>query len=272
VTPVKTDLPTGIVGDLVSWSQDHIEEHLLSIYRFHCHIFMAYIQTLPTLFLPCEFLTVFPFFLPILPSPLSSFSSIFWFFSLSLSLSLSLGSIAPDRVICVGLVQQDKQRKALKPIYVHSKVVIVDDEYADIGSANMDNMSFFFSSELSLRLLCPNVAKSLRDCLFREHLGTHYRAQMLTNFRNAFDAFHRVASQNYQCMLHNEPLVGRPVWLVGADRHEALMRYLEPQSRVNRVLSKLGLGSDDILDRVTISIEKRPWAARLLRHAIQSKL
>ena len=34
VTPVKTDLPSGIVGELVSWSQDHIDDHLLQIYRF----------------------------------------------------------------------------------------------------------------------------------------------------------------------------------------------------------------------------------------------
>ena len=163
-------------------------------------------------------------------------------------------------------------RKVLKPIYVHSKVVIVDDEYADVGSANMDNMSFFFSSELSLRLLCPNVAKSLRDRLFREHLGTHYRPSMYSDFKLAFDTFHRVALLNHRCMVNSEPLIGRPVWLVGPDRHQTLMKYLEPQSRVNRVLSKLGVGSDDILDRIAESLEKRPWTSRLLKRAFRAKL
>jgi hypothetical protein len=33
VTAIKTDLPTGLVGDLVDWSQDHITQHLLLIQK-----------------------------------------------------------------------------------------------------------------------------------------------------------------------------------------------------------------------------------------------
>lgn len=33
ITPVKTDLPTGVVGDLIDMSQDHIVDHLQLIYQ-----------------------------------------------------------------------------------------------------------------------------------------------------------------------------------------------------------------------------------------------
>lgn len=92
VTAVKTDLPGGIVGDIVNWSQDHITEHLQHIYK-----------------------------------------------------------TAPDRVAVFGLCQS--QSSSLKPIYVHSKVAIVDDDFIVTGSANMDDMSFFYSSEVLVVLL-----------------------------------------------------------------------------------------------------------------------
>merc|ERR1711963_496384 len=83
VTAVKTDLPTGILGDLFDWSQDHIIDHLHLIHQ-----------------------------------------------------------VAPDRVGVYGLVVQNQAGK-LRPIYVHSKLIVVDDLFIITGSSNMDNNSFF---------------------------------------------------------------------------------------------------------------------------------
>ncbi len=103
VTAVKTDLPSGLVGDLVRWSQDHITQHLL-----HLH------------------------------------------------------SVAPGRVGVFGLCRQDEHRQRVKPIYVHSKLVIADDERLFIGSANMDDMSFYYSSELAVQLHSATLARQTR--------------------------------------------------------------------------------------------------------------
>ncbi len=100
VTAVKTDLPSGIVGEMVNWSQDHITQHLL-----HVH------------------------------------------------------SVAPERVAVYGLCRQDDYRARIKPIYVHSKLCVVDDELLFTGSANMDDMSFFFSSEINLNVYDAALAK-----------------------------------------------------------------------------------------------------------------
>ena len=143
-----------------------------------------------------------------------------WAFSLSFPTVIEhlhlIHSVAPDRVGIYGLVRQDdlSERglnskrnnhsivinvriisKLVKPIYVHSKLSIVDDEYLVIGSTNMDNMSFFYSSELSATVIrylasvlnlsscndelkpimwfnkSPELAKETRVRLFQEHLG-----------------------------------------------------------------------------------------------------
>ena len=42
----------------------------------------------------------------------------------------------------------------MKPIYIHSKLLLADDRFMLLGSTNLYNMSFFYSSEL-VRLLAP---------------------------------------------------------------------------------------------------------------------
>ena len=174
--------------------------------------------------------------------------------------------------MCVGLVQHDKQHNVSKPIYVHSKLIIVDDEYLDIGSTNMDNMSFYYSSEVSLRISDPKVAKDTRDRLFREHLGPFYRPAMYSNFKLAFLAFRRVASLNLNAMRQGQSLVGRPVWVVPALPHQTLMKYLKTGSKVNRVLAKMGIGTDDLLDRMAQMTEQHPRASKFLKIVLNAKL
>lgn len=113
----------------------------------------------------------------------------------------SIKKAAPDRVGIYGLVRQDETSRrckkqvgilenilqwncsnwylsfsfdipfsrisvmtifAVKPIYVHSKLSIVDDEWILTGSTNMDNMSFFYSSELSITITNAELARSTK--------------------------------------------------------------------------------------------------------------
>ena len=74
-----------------------------------------------------------------------------------------------------------------KPIYVHSKLIIIDDRYVAIGSANVDARSMYIETELTLGIvdgdtvygslggktntpLCK-FAVELRQKLWKEHLG-----------------------------------------------------------------------------------------------------
>jgi len=191
VTPVKTDLPTGLVGELVDWSQDHIIQHLNSIKK-----------------------------------------------------------AAPERVGIYGLVKQDDVSKRLKPIYVHSKMAIVDDEWILTGSTNMDNMSFFYSSELSLSITSPQLARETRVRLMKEHLGTFYKPEMETDFQLVMDTFKQVATMNDTNLRAGLGLSGRPVFMVPTESYEVVLKRIFYPNKIFKLLYKLGINTEDAIQRI----------------------
>jgi phosphatidylserine/phosphatidylglycerophosphate/cardiolipin synthase-like enzyme len=65
-------------------------------------------------------------------------------------------------------------RKAFyyRPIYVHAKVALVDDEWSLVGSANMNLRGFDTDSELDAFIHDREFARTLRLRLWAEHLAT----------------------------------------------------------------------------------------------------
>jgi phosphatidylserine/phosphatidylglycerophosphate/cardiolipin synthase-like enzyme len=58
-----------------------------------------------------------------------------------------------------------------RPVYVHSKVAIVDDEWYTVGSANLNRRGLATDTELNAHALDPEGARALRLRLWAEHLG-----------------------------------------------------------------------------------------------------
>lgn len=66
-----------------------------------------------------------------------------------------------------------------EPIYVHAKIMVVDDRVLHIGSANLNNRSMRLDSECDVTIdagrdgneTAPHVIASIRDQLIAEHLG-----------------------------------------------------------------------------------------------------
>lgn len=68
-----------------------------------------------------------------------------------------------------------------RPIYVHSKILIVDDRFVRVGSSNINNRSMGFDTECDLAVeasidppcaaTLPEAIRDLRDGLIAEHLG-----------------------------------------------------------------------------------------------------
>lgn len=58
-----------------------------------------------------------------------------------------------------------------RPIYVHSKIAIVDDEWLMVGSANMNDWGFVTDSELNVLIHDAGLARDLRLDLWAEHLA-----------------------------------------------------------------------------------------------------
>jgi phosphatidylserine/phosphatidylglycerophosphate/cardiolipin synthase-like enzyme len=58
-----------------------------------------------------------------------------------------------------------------KPIYVHAKVAIIDDQWFTVGSANLNQRGLEGDSELNAQVLDAQLARELRLRLWSEHLG-----------------------------------------------------------------------------------------------------
>jgi phosphatidylserine/phosphatidylglycerophosphate/cardiolipin synthase-like enzyme len=77
------------------------------------------------------------------------------------------------------------------------------------GSANMDDMSFFYSSELTIAVFNASLALETRLRLASEHLGR----EVGPSFDAMFEEFHRVANANLEAFSQDRDLVGRPVFM-----------------------------------------------------------
>ena len=186
ITPIKTDLPGGIVGDFIDWSQDHIIDHLQLIYNQ-----------------------------------------------------------APERVGVYGLVSQDEENGILKSIYVHTKVTIVDGKFLVTGSTNMDNKSLFYSSELSVAIQDDNVLNEIKFRLWKEHLGQHFRDEMVNDFRSLFRAFRSLSTANLARMTAKETLLGRPLALAPAEHYKLVIDTVYFPNKLSKLFYKVGLNTED---------------------------
>ena len=71
----------------------------------------------------------------------------------------------------------------LDDVFIHAKIVLIDDVYASIGSANMNRRSMFHDGELNamvvagrLRAAADNPVRALRCRIWGDHLGLPPRA------------------------------------------------------------------------------------------------
>jgi phosphatidylserine/phosphatidylglycerophosphate/cardiolipin synthase-like enzyme len=58
-----------------------------------------------------------------------------------------------------------------KPIYVHAKVMVIDDQWFTVGSANLNERGLEGDSELNAQVFDARLARELRLRLWSEHLG-----------------------------------------------------------------------------------------------------
>ncbi len=80
-----------------------------------------------------------------------------------------------------------------KPVWVHAKLMLVDDEWATVGSCNLHRHSLFGNSELNAAFLDAQTVRTLRIELLAEHLG---QDTSHLDDRAALTLFSRVAREN----------------------------------------------------------------------------
>jgi hypothetical protein len=70
-----------------------------------------------------------------------------------------------------GLAGQDRDGHR-RPVWIHSKLMIVDGQWATVGSCNLHRASLFGNAELNAAFWDPDAARGLLCELLREHLET----------------------------------------------------------------------------------------------------
>jgi cardiolipin synthase len=80
-----------------------------------------------------------------------------------------------------------------QPVHVHSKLMIVDDVWAMVGSCNLHRYSLEGNSELNIAFADPTAVRSLRSGLLAEHLQ---QDTSTLDGRSALRLFRTIAEQN----------------------------------------------------------------------------
>jgi phosphatidylserine/phosphatidylglycerophosphate/cardiolipin synthase-like enzyme len=119
----------------------------------------------------------------------------------------------------------DLESEAGKPIYVHAKVVVIDDVFTAIGSDNMNRRSWTNDSELSIAVL--DEVRDERDPLDPAGLGDGARA-FARNLRLELWREHLGGADIDRCV---DPLEAFRTFRTSADRLERWHRQGRPGPR-----------------------------------------
>lgn len=89
-----------------------------------------------------------------------------------------------------------------QPVYVHAKLMLIDDEWATVGSCNLHHFSLFGNSELNAAIHDPASVRALRVELLQEHLAVDTTPMDDTT---ALRLFRQIAYENRQRHTDNDP-------------------------------------------------------------------
>jgi len=104
------------------------------------------------------------------------------------------------------------------PLYVHAKIGIVDDTWLTVGSANLNEHSFFNDTEMNVVTCDPRLARETRLRLWAEHLERSIE-EVSGEPAAVVDALWRpIAGEQLERRRRGEPLTHRLLELPGMSR------------------------------------------------------
>jgi phosphatidylserine/phosphatidylglycerophosphate/cardiolipin synthase-like enzyme len=108
--------------------------------------------------------------------------------------------------------------KLRDPVYVHSKIGIVDDHWLTVGSANLNAHSLFNDTEMNVVTLDPEVARAVRLRLWSEHLELPLEDVEGDPIELIDEQWERIASEQLELLENAQALTHRLVKLPGVSR------------------------------------------------------
>jgi phosphatidylserine/phosphatidylglycerophosphate/cardiolipin synthase-like enzyme len=117
------------------------------------------------------------------------------------------------------------------PVYVHSKIGIVDDRWLTVGSANLNAHSLFNDTEMNVVTLDAGVARAARLRLWSEHLELPVEEVEGDPIELIDERWEHISSEQLELLENGEALTHRLVKLPGVSRRRR--RLIGPlQSRL----------------------------------------
>ena len=114
------------------------------------------------------------------------------------------------------------------PLYVHAKIGIVDDEWFTIGSANLNEHSFFNDTEMNVVTCDPDLARATRLRLWAEHLELSIEEVSGEPARVVDELWRPIAREQLERRQRDQPVTHRLQELPGVSRRSmALMGPLD---------------------------------------------
>jgi phosphatidylserine/phosphatidylglycerophosphate/cardiolipin synthase-like enzyme len=104
------------------------------------------------------------------------------------------------------------------PLYVHAKIGIVDDAWLTVGSANLNEHSFFNDTEMNVVTCNPTLARETRLRLWAEHLERSVEEVSGEPVRVIDDIWRPIASEQLERLNRDEHLTHRLLELPGVSR------------------------------------------------------
>ncbi len=127
-------------------------------------------------------------------------------------------------VFTLGAHERDSAgRFAYRPVYVHAKVAIVDDQWWTAGSANLNSRGLHSDAEINISVQDTVTARELRLRLWSEHLQpAEEERRALEDPREGLVAMQASAQANLQRVRRGEALVGHMLPYIAAENAEQL--------------------------------------------------
>ncbi|PMY41526.1 phospholipase [Pseudomonas sp. GW456-L14] len=101
-----------------------------------------------------------------------------------------------------------------KSIYVHSKLLLVDDLFFTLGSANINERSLNSDSELNIAMPSPQTTRTWRERLWGMHSGNEVSSEkptLIKNIEKDYRNWEQVIDDNWKNQKGNLPLNGNLV-------------------------------------------------------------
>jgi hypothetical protein len=83
-----------------------------------------------------------------------------------------------------------------EPIFIHSKLRMIDDIYLSVGSCNMNNRGYKFEGEMNLSIVDSNFVREQRRIVFEQLVGSDYVPYLSDDAENNFTVLRLAAEQN----------------------------------------------------------------------------